>query len=86
LKCDGPSFFILLYKLKCNRSHSNTNRRSFTMFKVYHALTVYAMRPNPSSAAELDEIMREIIPATLDPETSLGLPIRGTPPSVGIVD
>jgi len=35
------------------------------------------MRPNPSSQKDLDEIMTEIIPESLDPETTLGLPIRG---------
>jgi len=46
--------------------------------KIYHALTIYSMRPNPSSASELDKIMREIIPDRLDPETTFGLPVRGT--------
>jgi len=45
--------------------------------KIYHALTIYSMRPNPSSAAELEKIMTEIIPASFDPEFSFGLPIRG---------
>ena len=45
--------------------------------KIYHALTIYSTRPNPSSALELEKIMEEIIPANFDPETSFGLPIRG---------
>jgi len=45
--------------------------------KIYHALTMYTMRPNPSSAAKLDEIMEEIIPESFHPETSLGLPVHG---------
>jgi len=45
--------------------------------KIYHALTIYSMRPSPSSLAELDDIMRKIIPESLNPETTLGLPVRG---------
>jgi len=45
--------------------------------KIFHSLTMYTMRPNPSSAAELNEMMKEIIPGNFDPETSLGLPVRG---------
>ena len=46
--------------------------------KIFHALTIYAMRPNPSNAAELDKIADEIAPDYFDAEASLGLPIRGT--------
>jgi hypothetical protein len=45
--------------------------------KVQHALAFYSMRPNPSSAYELDQILNHIIPETFPPETSIGLPIRG---------
>ena len=46
--------------------------------KVQHALAFYAMRPNPQYAHELDLILKDIIPETFPPETSIGLPIRGT--------
>ena len=46
--------------------------------KVQHALGFYAMRPNPRNAHELDLILNDIIPKTFPPETSIGLPIRGT--------
>jgi hypothetical protein len=46
--------------------------------KVQHALAFYAMRPNPRNAHELDLILNHIIPKTFPPETSIGLPIRGT--------
>lgn len=46
--------------------------------KVQHALAFYAMRPNPHYAHELDLILNDIIPDTFPPETSIGLPIRGT--------
>jgi hypothetical protein len=46
--------------------------------KVSHALSFYSTRPNPSHAQKLNEIMDEIVPKDLDPEKSMGLPIRGT--------
>ena len=46
--------------------------------KIYHALTMYSVRPNPSGAAALEQIMEEVIPDNFNPESSLGLPIRGT--------
>jgi hypothetical protein len=45
--------------------------------KVHHALSIYAMRPNPRNAHELDKIMTHIIPTYLNPEQSIGLPVRG---------
>lgn len=45
--------------------------------KIFHALSIYSIRPNPSSAAKLDKTMDEIIPNHLDPEITIGLPVRG---------
>ena len=46
--------------------------------RIFHGLTIYSMRPNPSSAAALDRIAVEIEPDNFDSDASLGLPIRGT--------
>lgn len=46
--------------------------------KVHHALSFYSMRPNPRMAHELDRYLTDIIPRNFTPETSVGLPIRGT--------
>ena len=46
--------------------------------KIHHALSMYSVRPSPSNAAALDQIMEEIIPKDLDVESSVGLPVRGT--------
>lgn len=46
--------------------------------KIQHALTLYSMRPNPSNAAKLDNIMNDITPYDFDPEMAVGLPVRGT--------
>jgi hypothetical protein len=45
--------------------------------KVHHALSIYAMRPNPRNAHELNKIMTHIIPTDLNPDQSIGLPVRG---------
>jgi hypothetical protein len=45
--------------------------------KVHHALSFYAMRPNPRNAHELDKIMTHIIPTDFNPDQSIGLPVRG---------
>jgi hypothetical protein len=45
--------------------------------KVHHALSFYAMRPNPRNAHELDKITAHIIPTDLNPDRSIGLPVRG---------
>ena len=45
--------------------------------KVHHALTFYSMRPNPTSARKLEDIMEEVIPSSIEADTSIGLPIRG---------
>jgi hypothetical protein len=47
-------------------------------FKVHHALTLYSLRPNPTSAQKLAEVMIDIIPKDLDPERAVGLPIRAS--------
>ena len=46
--------------------------------KVNHALVFYSMRPNPTSARQLADIRQEIIPADLNPEATIGLPIRAS--------
>lgn len=45
--------------------------------KVHHALGFYAMRPNIPNAIKLERILQEVWPDTLDPEQTVGLPVRG---------
>jgi hypothetical protein len=46
--------------------------------RVQHTLALYATRPNPSSAQKLNDMIANQVPNNLDPETSLGVHIRGT--------
>jgi len=46
--------------------------------KIQHAAAFYFLRPKPSVAKTLKDIMDEIIPKDFDAERSIGLPIRGT--------
>lgn len=45
--------------------------------KVHHALGMYAMRPSLPSRKKLDAILQDVLPADLDPERTVGLPVRG---------
>ena len=45
---------------------------------LFHSLLLYAMRPNPESLDQIEEILNVVLPDDFDPETSMGLPIRGT--------
>lgn len=80
---ENANFIVLLNKAVESISSGSERREGTYSFaarwnKVYHALTMYSMRPNPSSAAELDKIMQEIVPEDLNPEMAFGLPVRGT--------
>ena len=80
---DNANFIALLNMAVESISSVNERREGTYNFaarwnKVYHALTMYSMRPNPSSAADLDKIMLEIVPNDLNPEMAFGLPVRGT--------
>jgi len=46
--------------------------------KLNHALAFYAMRPNLEYTAQMNGILKQIMPANLSPERSLGLPIRAS--------
>ena len=46
--------------------------------KVAHSLTIYSMRPNPTSQMQLQKILQEIIPEDINSETTIGLPIRAS--------
>jgi hypothetical protein len=45
---------------------------------IFHALLMYAMRPNPTSSLLVDGVLHEIIPADFIPQRSIGLPIRAS--------
>jgi hypothetical protein len=51
--------------------------------KAHHALVFYSVRPKPSNAHELKRIMSEIVPKNFHPDTSVGLPIRGSDKCIG---
>lgn len=44
--------------------------------KIAHAIVIYALRPNFSNSVKLQQRMKEL--AMVDPERTVGLPIRGT--------
>ena len=45
---------------------------------IAHAISIYALRPNPTYRLRLDEIRQEIVPVDLDTSTTFGLPIRAS--------
>jgi hypothetical protein len=76
-----PEYVALLRKAANTIRGADDRRQGYhyaaASFKLQHALTMYAMRPNPTSLRKLDDILTEVIPMNLDPETSFGLPVRG---------
>jgi hypothetical protein len=76
-----PEYVALLRKAANAIRGADDRRQGYhyaaASFKLQHALTMYAMRPNPTSLRKLNDILTEIIPSNLDPETSFGLPVRG---------
>ena len=61
-----------------NRSYSYFGQAS----KAHHALVFYAMRPNLYYTQQIQQTMAKTVPRDLNPEYSLGLPIRGKSASV----
>jgi hypothetical protein len=76
-----PEYVALLRKAANAIRGADDRRQGYhyaaASFKLQHALTMYAMRPNPTSLRKLNDILMEVIPSNLDPETSFGLPVRG---------
>jgi hypothetical protein len=81
-KDERPRYHSLLMEAAKSIREVDELRRGYNYAaantKVQHALAFYAMRPNPTNAHKLDRILTDIIPKTFPPETSIGLPIRGT--------
>jgi hypothetical protein len=50
--------------------------------KIFHALSFYALRPNPSYSKKVDEIVKNSLPKNFDPNQAIGLPIRGKMPPI----
>jgi hypothetical protein len=51
-------------------------REANNKFRI--ALTIYSMRPNRLAQRQVNDILADVVlPGQLDPELSLGLPIRG---------
>jgi hypothetical protein len=46
--------------------------------KSFHAITYYALRPWPAYNRRIDQMYKESLPFDFDPNTAIGLPIRGT--------
>jgi hypothetical protein len=46
--------------------------------RIAHAIGLYLLRPNPTTTATLHEELHGILPASMNPETTVGLPIRGS--------
>lgn len=46
--------------------------------RISHAIILYLLRPNPATRATLHQELNEIIPASMNPQTTVGLPIRGS--------
>jgi hypothetical protein len=46
--------------------------------RIQHTLALYATRPNPSSTQKLNDMVANLVPHDFDPETSVGVHIRGT--------
>jgi hypothetical protein len=78
-----PNYYKLLVEAAKSIRAENYPRPGYNYAaanaKIQHALAFYSMRPNPRNAHELDQILHSIIPESFPPETSIGLPIRGTP-------
>jgi hypothetical protein len=47
-------------------------------YRIPHAILLYLLRPNKSARTILDEHMRDIFQHPVTPETTIGLPIRGS--------
>jgi hypothetical protein len=77
-----PEYKKLLKQAASTIGKKDGNRDGYNYaaasFKVHHALTLYSLRPNPTSAQKLANIMTDIIPKDLDPERAVGLPIRAS--------
>lgn len=78
---ENPPYYELLQRAAESIKETDKPREGYNYAaagtKVQHALSMYAMRPNPRYAHELDEILADIIPRSFHPENSIGLPIRG---------
>jgi hypothetical protein len=76
-----PHYFALLRKAAEAIRMEDTPRPGYNYaaanLKIQHAAALYSMRPNPRNARELHRILTEIVPADFEPDTSVGLPIRG---------
>jgi hypothetical protein len=46
-------------------------------YRIPHAIMMYFFRPNVAAKQRMKEQLKEIIPDWLDPQDTLGLPIRG---------
>ena len=63
--------------IKVKDSPRNGYDYAAASYKMHHALGFYSMRPNPTSARKLEDIMKEVIPPSIEADSSIGLPIRG---------
>jgi len=43
-----------------------------------HATTLYILRPNPTSAQKIKNVLRHVFPSNFDPTSAIGIPIRSS--------
>jgi hypothetical protein len=81
-EAENPEYVALLKRaaeaIRAHDAPRDGYNYAAASMKVQHALAFYSMRPNPRNAHELDRILTDIIPSDFQPDTSVGLPIRGT--------